>query len=97
MPEQFYERLLDYERQIETLKHKCPEPLLKKLTNLYSDAIEYHGYMDNHQKCLELQMRMQDILVRPYILDCLSRFEQENKERIKLEQKPVVLNQHQVI
>jgi hypothetical protein len=75
MPENFYERVLDYERQIEVLKHNCPESLLKGLTNLYSDAIEYHGYMDNHQKCLELQMRMQSILVRPYVLDCLSKFE----------------------
>ena len=54
MPDNFYERVLDLERQIDTLKSKCPELLLKNLTNLYSDAIEYHGYMDNHKKCLEL-------------------------------------------
>ena len=48
MPENFYERVLDYERQIDTLKQNCPEHLLKSLTNLYSDAIEYHGYLDNH-------------------------------------------------
>ena len=81
MPENFYERVLDYERQIDTLKHKTPEHLLKSLTNLYSDAIEYHGYLDNSQKCQELQMRMQSILVRPYVLDCLSRYENEAKEK----------------
>ncbi len=42
-------------------------------------------------------MRMQGILVKPYILDCLSRFEQESKDRVKLEQKPVVLKEEQVL
>ena len=75
MPENFYQRVLEYERQVDILKDKCPEHILKGLTNLYSDAIEYFGYLDDHTKCTELQMRMQSILVRPYVLDCLARFE----------------------
>lgn len=75
MPENFYQRMLEYERQVELLKEKCPESVLKGLTNLYSDAIEYFGYLDDHTKCTELQMRMQGILVRPYVLNCLARFE----------------------
>lgn len=46
MPDNFYERVLDFERQIDTLKEKCPESLIKGLTNLYSDAIEYHAFKD---------------------------------------------------
>ena len=64
---------------------------------MYSDAIEYYGYMDQHEKCLDLQMRMQGILVKPYILDCLSRFEKDTKDRVKLEQKPVILKQEQMV
>ena len=81
MPEKFYERVLEYERQIDTLKHECPEAILKALTNLYSDAIEYHGYLENTQKCGELQMRMQSVLVKPHVLDCLARYEAEAKQK----------------
>jgi hypothetical protein len=38
---------------------------------LYSDAIEYYGANDDHEMCIDLNMRMQSVLVRPYILDCL--------------------------
>jgi hypothetical protein len=31
-------------------------------------------------------MRMQSILVRPYVLDCLSRFEEEKKQRVAKEE-----------
>lgn len=82
LPDNFYERVLDYERQIESLKDRCPESLIQGLTNLYGQAIEYHAFKDNQQKCLELQMRMQSILVRPYVLDCLSKFENEKRQRL---------------
>lgn len=39
--------------------------------SLYSDAIEYYGANDDHEMCIDLNMRMQSVLVRPYILDCL--------------------------
>lgn len=39
---------------------------------LFSEAIEYYGANDDHEMCIDLNMRMQSILVRPYILDSLS-------------------------
>ena len=41
---------------------------------LYSDAIEYYGANDDNEMCIDLNMRMQSILVRPYILDCLCEY-----------------------
>lgn len=83
--------MLEYERQVEILKDSCPENILKGLTNLYSDAIEYFGYLDDHTKCTELQMRMQSILVRPYVLDCLARFEKAQKAADRQAADPVDL------
>ena len=42
---------------------------------LYSDAIEYYGAQDDNEMCIDLNMRMQSILVRPYILDALCEHE----------------------
>jgi len=62
--------------------------------DLYSAAIEYYGFVDNPEQCFNLQKRMQSILVRPYILDSLTRFEDERiareaaeKERIRAEKE----------
>lgn len=33
--------------------------------------------MDDNEKCMDLNLRMQSILVRPYILDALSHYEIE--------------------
>ena len=44
---------------------------------LYSQAIEYYGFIDDVDRCADLNMRMQGILVRPYILDSLSRINEE--------------------
>lgn len=41
---------------------------------LFSDAIEYYGANDDNEMCIDLNMRMQSILVRPYILDCLCEY-----------------------
>ena len=80
MPVDFYKRVLELEKEVEKLKEKCTEPLLKGLTQLYSEAIEYFGYIDQVDRCYELQMRMQSILVKPYVLECLNRFERERME-----------------
>ena len=48
MPENFYEWVLDLERQIETLKNKTPEGLIKALNKLYLEAIEFHASKDQH-------------------------------------------------
>jgi hypothetical protein len=62
---------LEIERQIDDLKENTPHDLLQTLMTLYSDAIEYYGANDDHEMCIDLNMRMQSVLVRPYILDCL--------------------------
>ena len=46
MPNNFYQRVLELEREIERLKEETPEPILKGLMSLYSEAIEYFGYID---------------------------------------------------
>jgi hypothetical protein len=51
MPPDFYKQVLDLEREIETAKEHCSEDTLKKLTDLYSSAIEYFGFKDEHNKC----------------------------------------------
>ena len=63
--------MLEIEQQIEELEANTPHDLLQTLMTLYSDAIEYYGAMDDNEMCIDLNMRMQSILVRPYILDCL--------------------------
>ena len=80
MPVDFYKRLLELEKEVEKKREECSEVLLKGLTQLYSEAIEYFGYIDQVDKCMELQMRMQSILVKPYVLECLNRFERERLE-----------------
>ena len=72
MPENFYERALELERQIHTLKQDCTEGILKNFTSIYTEAIGYYGFMENYTKCTELLSRMQGVLVKPYVLDCLS-------------------------
>ena len=54
MPKDFYRRVLDLEKEIEKHKEKCSEPLLKGLMSLYSEAIEYFGFIDQVDKCGEL-------------------------------------------
>jgi len=80
MPVDFYKRVLELEKEVDKLKENCSEPLLKGLTQIYSEAIEYFGYIDQVDRCIELQMRMQSILVKPYVLECLNRFERERLE-----------------
>ena len=46
MPENFYERVLEMEHQIEMQKEGVEESLLRGLMDLYSSAIEYFGYID---------------------------------------------------
>ena len=68
------------EKEIDKLKENCSEVTLKSLMQLYSEAIEYFGFMDEPKRCSELQMRMQSILVRPYVLDCLTKFEEKKRK-----------------
>lgn len=58
------------------MKENTPHDLLQTLMALYSDAIEYYGANDDHEMCIDLNMRMQSVLVRPYILDCLCEHNQ---------------------
>ena len=88
MPYDFYRRVLDLEKIIEKDKEKTKEPILKGLMQLYSEAIEYFGFVDQVERCGELQMRMQSILVRPYVLECLERYEKEHLEQEKQNPKP---------
>lgn len=53
--------------------------MLQTLMKLYSDAIEYYGAQDDNEMCIDLNMRMQSVLVRPYILDALQ--DHENLDR----------------
>ena len=46
MPVDFYKRVLELEKEVAKLKENCSEPLLKGLTQIYSEAIEYFGYID---------------------------------------------------
>jgi thiaminase len=49
LPQDFYKRVLDLERQVDTLKEKCPEELFKELSDLFRDAIEYFGFLDDQE------------------------------------------------
>ena len=46
MPNNFYERVLTFEREIERQREETPEAILKGLMQIYSEAIEYFGYID---------------------------------------------------
>jgi hypothetical protein len=54
MPENFYERVLNYERQIDTLKENCPQRIVTTVTNLYQEAINYYCFENDVEKCSEL-------------------------------------------
>lgn len=76
LPEKFFDKVLEIERQIDEMQQNTPHDLLQTLMALYSDAIEYYGANDDHEMCIDLNMRMQSVLVRPYILDCLCEHNQ---------------------
>ena len=76
LPEKFFDKVLEIERQIDDLKENTPHDLLQTLMTLYSDAIEYYGANDDNEMCIDLNMRMQSVLVRPYILDSLCEHNQ---------------------
>ena len=63
--------MLEIEQQIDELRENTPHDLLETLLKLYSDAIEYYGAQDEDEMCIDLNMRMQSVLVRSYILDSL--------------------------
>lgn len=46
MPDNFYKRVMEMEKEIEKLKENCSESLLKGVMQLYSEAIEYFGFID---------------------------------------------------
>ena len=46
MPDNFYKRVMEMEKAVDKLKENCSEPLLKELMQLYSEAIEYFGFVD---------------------------------------------------
>ncbi len=64
LPERFHERVLQLEITIERQKEHTTHEALKQLTELYSQAIEYYGYMDDVETCMDLNLRMQSILVK---------------------------------
>ena len=90
MPYNFYGRVLELEKEIEKQKENTPEVILKGLMALYSEAIEYFGFIDQVDRCGELQMRMQSILVKPYVLKCLERYEKEHLEEDKKQPKKII-------
>ena len=86
LPEKFFDKVLEIERQIDELKDNTPHDLLQTLIKLYSDAIEFYGANDDNEMCIDLNMRMQSILVRPYILDCLcehNEMSQQDRGKVK--------------
>jgi hypothetical protein len=46
MPDNFYKRVMEMEKEVDKLKENCNEPLIRGLMQLYSDAIEYFGFID---------------------------------------------------
>jgi hypothetical protein len=47
LPKDFYKKVLELERQVDSLKLQCPENTFKELSDLYRDAIEYFGFIDD--------------------------------------------------
>ena len=47
LPDDFYKRVLELERQVDILREKCPETIFKELSDLFRDAIEYFGFLDD--------------------------------------------------
>ena len=58
LPEKFFDKVLEIERQIDELRENTPHDLLQTLMSLYSDAIEFYSANDDHEMCLDLNMRM---------------------------------------
>lgn len=46
MPENFYKRVMEMEKEVDKKREKCEESLIRGLMQLYSDAIEYFGFID---------------------------------------------------
>ncbi|CDW91422.1 UNKNOWN [Stylonychia lemnae] len=69
LPENFHQRILDLEKLIEQEKEQTPHAILRSLTLLYSvnyypvidnhyqQAIEYYGYIDDNDSCIDLNLR----------------------------------------
>ena len=96
LPDRFHERVLELEIQIEWQKEHVHHDILKQFTSLYSviplslltlqEAIEYYGYMDEIETCMDLNMRMQSILVKQHVLEALNTHEQLNNEEEESEE-----------
>jgi hypothetical protein len=51
MPENFYKRVMDMEKEIERHRENSDEATIRTLIQLYSDAIEYHACFDQMDRC----------------------------------------------
>ena len=47
MPENFHEKVLELELQVEKQRPQVEEAILSELIDLYTGAIEYYGYNSN--------------------------------------------------
>jgi len=82
LPERFAERVLELELLMDQQKERTSVVRIRELLSIYADAIEYYGSMDM-DKYLDLNARMQNTLVRPYVLAVLDREAEERKKEKK--------------
>jgi len=82
LPERFAEKVLELELLMDQQKERTSVVRIRELLSLYADAIEYYGSLDM-DKYLDLNARMQNTLVRPYVLAVLDREAEERKKEKK--------------
>ena len=82
LPKKFHERVLELEKKIDMLQENTPQHTLQTLLHLYGQAIEYYGSVDKNEICVDLNARMQQLLVRPEVLEAL---ETHHANRLKIE------------
>ena len=46
LPQNFYRRVMELEKEVEKLKENCPEVIIRQLIGLYSEAIEYFAFIE---------------------------------------------------
>ena len=71
------------------MQENTTSDLLQQLTALYSQAIEYYGFIDDPETCQDLNLRMQRILVKEHVLDALSIIEKKQRGMLPENQKRV--------
>ena len=73
------EKVLEIERQVESLDEDAPKSLIKRLIQVYDNTIQHYANLNDTQMKKDLSKRLQSVLNRPYVKDIMHVSSPRNK------------------